>query len=253
MFQDVELSAECQSAFRTRQSEMMDTSSSLDKNGGDLGDGGGNGLVPSSSQSAEPEIHIQVLTTGYWPQTPSMEGLLLPAELRRLMERFTTFYTNKYQGRRLTWAHSLERCVVSAPFPKGRKDLEVSLLQALVLRLFNSESRDENVTLSLATIKAGTGIEDAELRRTLQSLACGVLGTRVLVKEPRGREVADGDLFSVNLDFSNKLFRIKINTIQMRETVSEVEQTNEEVFRDREYQVCFGLLPCSCFDLWIRP
>ncbi len=59
--------------------------------------------------------------------------------------------------------------------------------------------------------------QDGELRRTLQSLACGK--ARVLIKSPKGREVEDGDLFSFNADFVNKLFRIKINQIQMKETV----------------------------------
>lgn len=56
------------------------------------------------------------------------------------------------------------------------------------------------------------------MRRTLQSLACG--RTRVLSKIPKGRDVDDGDKFMFNPDFTNKLFRIKINQIQMKETVS---------------------------------
>ena len=52
----------------------------------------------------------------------------------------------------------------------------------------------------------------------MQSLACGK--ARVLLKSPKGREVEDGDVFSFNADFQNKLFRIKINQIQMKETVS---------------------------------
>lgn len=59
--------------------------------------------------------------------------------------------------------------------------------------------------------------EDGELRRTLQSLACGK--ARVLVKSPRGKEVEDGDTFTFNGEFKHKLFRIKINQIQMKETV----------------------------------
>jgi cullin-4 len=42
-----------------------------------------------------------------------------------------------------------------------------------------------------------------------------MLGTRVLSKEPRGKEVADSDVFTANSDFTNKLNRIKINTIQV--------------------------------------
>lgn len=59
--------------------------------------------------------------------------------------------------------------------------------------------------------------EDSELRRTLQSLACG--RARVLVKSPKGKEVEDGDTFTFNGEFKHKLFRIKINQIQMKETV----------------------------------
>ncbi len=48
------------------------------------------------------------------------------------------------------------------------------------------------------------------------TLNAGLVGTRVLSKEPRGKDVdAERDVFSVNLDFANKLFRIKINTIQV--------------------------------------
>lgn len=59
--------------------------------------------------------------------------------------------------------------------------------------------------------------EESELRRTLQSLACGK--ARVLNKNPRGKDVEDGDRFNFNNDFKHKLFRIKINQIQMKETV----------------------------------
>ena len=44
-------------------------------------------------------------------------------------------------------------------------------VQTAVLMLFNDEE-----TLSFADIKAALGVEDRELRRTLQSLACGKVG-----------------------------------------------------------------------------
>ena len=72
-----------------------------------------------------------------------------------------------------------------AYFPLKKKELEVSLYQGLVLIGFN-----RSVRLTLPEIQSLTGIEDGELRRTLQSLANGVLGTRVLIKEPKGKEVS---------------------------------------------------------------
>lgn len=47
----------------------------------------------------------------------------------------------------------------------------------------------------------------------------------------------DGDSFVFNRDFTAKLHRIKINSIQLKETTEENEKTHEAVFRDRQYQV----------------
>ena len=69
------------------------------------------------------------------------------------------------------------------------------------------------------------------------SLACGEIGTRVLTIEPKGKDVTDSDIFRFNTEFSSKLFRIKIRTIAVKETEADVNQTNEEVFRDRQYAV----------------
>ena len=50
----------------------------------------------------------------------------------------------------------------------------------------------------------------------------------MLLKEPKGREVDDGDVFRFNDGFSEKLFRIKINSIQMKETEEENKKTNDQ-------------------------
>ena len=119
--------------------------------------------------------------------------------------------------------------MLTARFPKGKKELEVSLYQALVLLCFNNhrnnnnnnhrnnnnntggdssignntessiaDSGDKNKNTStigldttrwsLSDLRAKTGMEDGELRRTLQSLASGMISTRVLTKEPKGKQ-----------------------------------------------------------------
>ena len=47
----------------------------------------------------------------------------------------------------------------------------------------------------------------------------------------------DNDQFHFNTDFSERLYRIKINAIQMKETVEENKKTNDQVLQDRQYQV----------------
>lgn len=52
----------------------------------------------------------------------------------------------------------------------------------------------------------------------------------------QGREVDDKDTFRYNRDFSAALFRVKINAIQLKETVEENKKTNDQVLQDRQYQ-----------------
>ncbi|XP_019730343.1 cullin-4B [Hippocampus comes] len=175
------------------------------------------------------ELTVNILTMGYWPTYIPME-VHLPPEMVRLQEIFKTFYLGKHSGRKLQWQSTLGHCVLKAEFKEGKKELQVSLFQTLVLLMFN-----EGEEFNLEEIKLATGIEDSELRRTLQSLACGK--ARVLTKIPKSKDVEDGDKFSCNDEFKHRLFRIKINQIQMKETVEEQASTTERVFQDRQYQI----------------
>lgn len=77
-------------------------------------------------------------------------------------------------------------------------------------------------------------VGDVEAKRTLQSLACAKL--RPLTKHPKGREIGDDDTFTVNDGFTHDRFRLKINTIQMKETAQENKETHERVAADRQYE-----------------
>ncbi|EPS64061.1 cullin 4, partial [Genlisea aurea] len=204
MFKDIELSKEINESFK--QSSQARTK------------------LPSGI-----EMSVHVLTTGYWPTYPPMD-VRLPHELNVYQDIFKEFYLSKYHGRRLMWQNSLGHCVLKADFPKGKKELAVSLFQTVVLMLFNDAER-----LSYRDIKDSTSIEDKELKRVLQSLACGKF--RVLQKIPKGRDVEDDDSFVFNDQFVAPLYRLKVNAIQMKETVEENTSTTERVFQDRQYQV----------------
>ncbi|KAG0338525.1 Cullin-4B [Podila horticola] len=115
---------------------------------------------------------------------------------------------------------------------KGIKELQLSLFQAIVALLFN-ETGDSS--LSYKEIQQLSNIEPKELSRTLQSLACGKY--RVLVKSPKSKDVSDTDTFKFNEDFTASLTRIKINSIQLKETPEENISTNERIFQDRQFQV----------------
>ncbi|CAI9783451.1 unnamed protein product [Fraxinus pennsylvanica] len=204
MFKDIELSKEINESFRQSSQARSKLPSGI-------------------------EMSVHVLTTGYWPTYPPMD-VRLPHELNMYQDIFKEFYLSKYSGRRLMWQNSLGQCVLKSEFSKGKKELAVSLFQAVVLMLFNDAQK-----FSFQDIKESTGIEDTELRRTLQSLACGKF--RILQKIPKGRDVEDNDSFEFNDQFTAPLYRIKVNAIQMKETVEENTSTTEKVFQDRQYQV----------------
>ena len=194
-----------------------------------------------------------MLTQVHWPTYAPTQVKLQP-ELAEMQDVFKTYYLEKYSGRRLGFLNSLGTCVLKSHFETGKKELSVSVYQAVVLLLFN-----ETDHISFASILDSTEIDEDELKRTLQSLACGKV--RVLRKRPEGRDVELDDVFHVNQKFSHKvcgenvgvhvcdfciltlcgglmqLMRIKINQIQMKETVEENHKTTEDVFQDRQYQV----------------
>ncbi|PRD26335.1 UNVERIFIED_CONTAM: Cullin-4A [Trichonephila clavipes] len=175
------------------------------------------------------DMTVSVLTMGYWPTYQPCE-VQMPQNMLICQDVFKDFYLKKHSGRKLLWQPSLGHCVLKANFPSGNKELQVSLFQGLVLLMFNKRE-----TYIFEEIKQTTGIEDGELKRTLQSLACGK--ARVLQKVPRGKDVEEKDKFVFNSDFKNKLYRIKINQIQMKETQEEHSITQERVFQDRQYQI----------------
>ncbi|NXS20550.1 CUL4A protein, partial [Mystacornis crossleyi] len=185
--------------------------------------------MQNQSDPGNIDLTVNILTMGYWPTYTPME-VHLNSEMITTQEVFKTFYLGKHSGRKLQWQTTLGHAVLKAEFKEGKKEFQVSLFQTLVLLMFN-----EGDEFSFEEIKMATGVEDSELRRTLQSLACGK--ARVLIKNPKGKDVEDGDKFIFNGDFKHKLFRIKINQIQMKETVEEQVSTTERVFQDRQYQI----------------
>ncbi|KAL2752787.1 hypothetical protein ACRALDRAFT_1036580 [Sodiomyces alcalophilus JCM 7366] len=177
------------------------------------------------------DLQVMVISAAAWPSYPDVR-LRIPKEIAREAERFEQWYKYKHEGRKLTWPHALANCTIRATFPKGTKELSVSAYQAVVLVLFNNVDLDG--FLSYEQISTATGLQGADLERTLQSLACGRV--RVLTKHPRGRDVNPTDTFTINKNFSDPKIKIKINQIQLKETKEENKATHDRIVEDRKYE-----------------
>ncbi|KAK9451569.1 Cullin family-domain-containing protein [Limtongia smithiae] len=207
MFQDVEVSKDFVASFK-------------------------NSKYSTSSSEGGIDLYVNALSQAFWPSYPDVK-IILPQYMADALENFRTFYTTKQSNRRLSWRHSLGHCVVRADFPIAKKELSMSLFQTIVLLQFNDVPDGD--TLTYESIRTATGLDDRELTRTLQSLACGKI--RVLHKSPRGKDVNPGDKFKVNLKFEERAFRLRINQIQLKETPEENKDTHDQVMRDRQYEI----------------
>lgn len=194
----------------------------------------------SASTSKAVDLSVSVLSAAAWPSYKDV-ALNLPPEVLEQVNKFDKYYKNKHTGRQLTWTHTLGHCLVKARFNCGIKELQVSSLQAAVLLLFNqaeAEADEEGGgtggVLSYTQIGEATALDGPDLKRTLQSLACGKV--RVLTKHPKGRDVNDKDTFTVNKAFTDPKFRIKINQVQLKETKEENKATYERVSADRQFE-----------------
>ena len=177
------------------------------------------------------DISVNVLSIAAWPTYPDIP-VNLPTSIIKAQHDFERHFKDKHVGRKLTWKPSLAHCQLKARFGKGAKELVVSGFQAIVLLLFNDVPNSES--LSYEAIKSATNLPDAEVKRTLQSLACAKY--KVLTKTPKGRDVNETDTFTFNEKFTDPRFRVKINQIQLKETKEENKETHQRVAADRHYE-----------------
>ena len=103
-----------------------------------------------------------------------------------------------------------------------------------LLLLFNT--RD---TVTYEEIKDETSIPDRELIRALQPLAIGKASQRILIKNPKTKEIEPTHTFQVNDAFTSQLHRIKVQQASARlgETEPERNETKQKVDEDRKHEI----------------
>jgi len=216
MFKDMEFSNSLMTAFRDRE------------------------------QHNEVELHMKVLTKVYWP-TSEVKICRLPLAAESAFKNFEQFYLNKHNGRVLTLNPVLGFADVKATFYKKNPDdptappkeetkiLTVTTYQMCILLRFNYGEK-----FSYSQLKNDTEIPERELKRALMSLAMGKLTQRVLSRCGNGRDIEDGDEFSVNDNFSSKLTRIRIQMVSNKsggEPDQERIETRKKVDGDRKHEI----------------
>ena len=117
----------------------------------------------------------------------------------------------------------------------GRRHIVcTSTFQMCVLLLFNLRDK-----LTYEEIKEETSIPDRELTRALQPLAMGKTSQRILVKQPKTKEIEPNHTFMVNENFSSQFHRVKIQQASARQGEAEPErnETKRKVDEDRKHEI----------------
>ncbi|KAF9920567.1 Cullin-3 [Linnemannia zychae] len=206
MFMDMKLSVDTMSAFKEFLENAVDT--------------------------PPMELNVTVLTSTFWPVPSTPVACNLPPQFLAATKVFERFYTSRHNGRKLTWHATMGNVDLKATFNARKHELNVSTMAAVVLLVFNDIPEGE--TVSYTAIEQETGLPPEQLKRTLQSVACGKF--KILLKEPKSRDINKTDVFKFNAAFSEKLSRIKIQTIASKvETTSELKDTQEKVEDARKH------------------
>jgi cullin 3 len=176
-------------------------------------------------------IEFKVLTSSYWPQS-QIKNIVLPVEISGKMERFKRLYLSKYSGRNLTWGTNLGTAEIRAFLGRNRTkhELIVSTYQMAVLLLFN-----ERNSFNFESISQTLCVDDVNFDKHV----LGLVKSGVLIIDNNEKKLEEATVVSLNEEFKNRMFRIKVPVIKTKEKVDTVndEDVPEIVESDRKHMI----------------
>jgi len=183
----------------------------------------GKGLPLSS------DFSVQVLMNGQWPPFPPIPDMKYPPSVVAWQQQYMDFYKEKKKI--LKFQPSVGNITMTAKFNSGSFELIVTTLQAVALNVFNQKGSDgPSSAISLPTVREEMGMEDSSestriVKIVLHSLACGKF--EILTKNPKSSKIEAEDTFHVNLNFSDKLKKLRIQMASLESKAKETGEVNE--------------------------
>jgi len=220
MFQDMQISKDLNSGFRDFEAKLAE---------------------PGDAKQIDSSYAI--LGTGFWPLNPPQTEFAPPAEITKAYGRFQTFYTQKHNGRKLTWLWQLCKGEVKANYCKNSKTpytFQVSVYQMAILLLFNENDKNTYEDVANAT-QLSADILNPSLEVFVKA--------KILLMTPAGGKPEPGKSFALNYDYKNKKIRINLNIGIKSEQKQEVDDTHKTIEEDRKLlmQVSHYLLLAYCY------
>ena len=118
-------------------------------------------------------------------------------------------------------------CEILCNLVNGNKSLIVSLHQALILLLFNDKDN-----IKVADLQSLLSFPLFIIKKELVQIC---LKTKILLRQSKEKEIDDNEVISYNPNFTHKFYKIMINSLQIKETKVETQETIEKVFSERQF------------------
>lgn len=199
----------------------------------------------SSSQgknAAAAGFDILVLTSGSWPvQATTASEFILPFELQKFADSFTTFYLGNSQGRKLTWLHNMSYGDLTTNYIKGSDGkrpkyvFQASGIQMVILLAFN-----QSESLSLADLEQTTGIKPDQLKPQMELL----VKMKIVKQHKSTADAADTPstdtalpVFALNTKYSYKKLKVNINQPIKSEVAAESSDLVKSAEEDRTFAI----------------
>ncbi|RCI03830.1 hypothetical protein CU098_007459 [Rhizopus stolonifer] len=148
---------------------------------------------------------------------------------QRLYEKF---YGSKFKGRKLIWQNALSSCSLMAHYPKGAKELIVSLSQAVILLLFNNTHK---VSLSFTEIQNALNLDQKDAVGLLSSLSTG--NYKLIINESGNKNISAIDKFSFNTEFESENVKVRVPPAVTEQATEETKDVEQKVHFNRQHQL----------------
>lgn len=187
------------------------------------------GLHMNASPSIE--LNSLVLERKYWPEIPKQgTNVVLPEHLNGILSEFTAQYANESEKSKLQvldWSnYSLHQLTIDVAFANGSKELTMTLVQAVLLMLF-----EERSVLTLHELVTLTHLEDKLVKRIVASLST----------EKYPILLVDGETVVFNENFSDRLSKIRIPLGRDKEAAL-VDDAQRRINRNRGSEIRAALV-----------
>lgn len=189
--------------------------------------------MDQSATKLDLDFSIQILSSGSWPFQPP-PSFNLPQELERSVSRFTAFYQQKHNGRKLQWLWQNSKGDIISNFCKTTYTFQASTWQMSVLLQYNVSK-----SYTIQQLQENTKIEMSILLQVLQIL----LKVRILDSDVRVTDINDEETLNkllpeticrLNEGYKNKKVRVNINVPMKGEVKAEQEKTQKHIEEDRK-------------------